>query len=92
MYWLDHALTFVAAALGGMVNSVAGGGTLLTFPALLLAHQTEIVANATSTVALWPGALRAVFGATARVGRQSSGNRPVGDPQFVGGILGAHSC
>jgi len=60
------ALLCVAAALGGAVNSVAGGGTLLTFPALLLvlgaSPVASVAANATSTVALFPGSVAAVWG------------------------------
>ena len=44
----------LAALAAGAVNAVAGGGTLLTFPALT-AVVTPVVANATSTVALVPG-------------------------------------
>jgi hypothetical protein len=90
MHWLDHALTFGAAALGGMVNSVAGGGTLLTFPALILAHQTEIVANATSTVALWPGALSSFWGYRAELGSDRREIAMLAVPSFLGGILGAY--
>jgi uncharacterized membrane protein YfcA len=89
MLWLDHALTFAAAALGGAVNSVAGGGTLLTFPALLLAHQTEIVANATSTVALWPGALSSFWGYRAELGTDRREIAMLAIPSFLGGIVGA---
>ena len=39
----------IAAMAGGAVNAVAGGGTLVTFPALLLFGTPPVVANATST-------------------------------------------
>ena len=42
----------VAAAIAGAINSVAGGGTLLTFPVLLFYGTPALVANATSTLAL----------------------------------------
>ena len=48
---------FAAALLGGAQNSVAGGGSFLTFPALVVSGVSSIHANATSTVALWPGSL-----------------------------------
>ena len=48
---------FFAAMAGGIVNSVAGGGGFIAFPALLFAGVPSINANATSTVALWPGTL-----------------------------------
>jgi uncharacterized membrane protein YfcA len=90
MHWFDHTLTFAAAALAGVVNAVAGGGTLLTFPALLLAHQTEIVANATSTVALWPGALSSFWGYRAELGSNRREIVALAIPSFVGGVLGAY--
>ena len=42
----------IAAAAGGAINAVAGGGTLVTFPTLLLFGTPPIIANATSTLAL----------------------------------------
>ncbi len=48
---------FVAAVLAGAVNSVAGGGSLISFPALVAFGQPAILANATNTAALWPGSL-----------------------------------
>jgi uncharacterized membrane protein YfcA len=50
-------LLFFAAMAGGIVNSVAGGGGFIAFPALLFSGMPSINANATSTVALWPGTL-----------------------------------
>jgi uncharacterized protein len=53
---LPHAiLLFLAAAIAGALNAVAGGGSFISFPALLLAHVPAVEANATNTVALWPG-------------------------------------
>ena len=54
---LIHLLLFVSALLGGGLNALAGGGTFLTFPALTFAGLPLLQANATSTVALWPGSL-----------------------------------
>src|SRR5438552_698674 len=52
----------IAAALcAGLMNSVAGGGSFLTFPALVFTGVPSIVANATSTVALFPGALASAW-------------------------------
>jgi len=44
------------------MNAIAGGGTLLTFPALVGLGIPPIVANATSTVALWPGTVSSMWG------------------------------
>jgi uncharacterized protein len=54
-------LLFAAGILGGAINSVAGGATLFTFPAMLFAGLPPIIANASSAVALTPGHLIAAF-------------------------------
>src|SRR5262245_48420760 len=52
----------VSGAAAGAVNAVAGGGTLLTFPTLLAFGTPSVVANATSTLALFLGTAGSVFG------------------------------
>src|ERR1700677_5148953 len=55
---LMHALTLLGTAgVPGALNSVAGGGSFLTFPALLFVGVPPVVANATSTVGLWPASV-----------------------------------
>src|SRR5258706_495987 len=49
---LEVPLLFVAAFLGGALNSVAGGGSFISFPALLFVGVPAVAANATSSVAL----------------------------------------
>jgi hypothetical protein len=56
----DAVLLFVAALVGGVLNAVAGGGSFLTFPALIISGIPPITSNATSTVALWPGSLASI--------------------------------
>jgi len=51
---------FLAAILGGTLNAVAGGGSFITFPALYASGILPIQANATSTVALWPGSVASI--------------------------------
>jgi len=51
-----------AAAAGGAINAVAGGGTLVTFPTLLLFNTPPIIANATSTLALVIGTAGSIYG------------------------------
>jgi uncharacterized membrane protein YfcA len=53
---------FAAGVAAGMINSIAGGGTLVSFPVLLWLGRDPIVANATNTVAIWPGSLAGVVG------------------------------
>jgi len=52
----------LAALLAGVMNAVAGGGTLVTFPALVALGVPPISANATSTVALWPASISSMWG------------------------------
>src|SRR3569833_2920676 len=59
---MHYFIVMVAAFLAGAINSVAGGGTLLTFPSLLAAGLAPIAANATSTVALVPASVSAWWG------------------------------
>ena len=88
--WLNHLLVLFAAMAAGAVNAVAGGGTLLTFPALLAAGQPALIANATSTAALWPGTLSSLWGYR----REISGTRGILVPLvllgIVGGLVGAY--
>jgi len=58
---LSHAaLLFVAAVVAGTLNSVAGGGGFIAFPSLIFTGMPPINANATNTVALWPGTMASV--------------------------------
>jgi uncharacterized membrane protein YfcA len=83
-------LLLIAASFGaGVMNAMAGGGTLLTFPALIFAGHPAIVANATSTVALWPGALASMFGYRREVAEHRDWLRTLFIPSVAGGILGA---
>ena len=75
--------------MGGAINSIAGGGTLLTFPALVGLGIPPIVANATSTVALWPGALGSMWGyRNELVGAREWALRWA-IPSVAGGLVGA---
>ena len=79
----------VAAALGGAVNSIAGGGTLLTFPALIGLGIPALVANATSTVALWPGALGSMWGYRGELSGARRWAVRWAIPSVLGGLAGA---
>jgi hypothetical protein len=56
-----YALLTMSAFGAGLMNSVAGGGSFLTFPALVFTGVPSIIANATSTVALFPGVLASAW-------------------------------
>ena len=82
-------LVVIAAAIGGAINSIAGGGTLVTFPALVGLGIPAIVANATSTVALWPGALGSMFGYRQELAGARDWAIRFAAPSLVGGFVGA---
>jgi uncharacterized protein len=87
---LYHWMVIVGTSvLAGMINSVAGGGTLLTFPTLVWLGQSPVVANATNTVALWPGSLGGMWGYREELGRSKPQLFMLMIPSFVGGIMGA---
>ncbi|HTW63333.1 MAG TPA: sulfite exporter TauE/SafE family protein [Bryobacteraceae bacterium] len=85
-----HALAaFGAAFLAGTINSVAGGGTLLTFPTLIWLGLPPINANATSTVAIWPGTVGTIWGYRQDLSTARPRMFALVAPSVIGGILGA---
>ena len=84
-----QALLLFAAAFGaGVINSIAGGGTLLSFPALLSIGLDAKVANATSTFALWPGLAGSMWGYRREIEAARSYMRMLGVISLLGGIVG----
>ena len=79
----------LASVVGAMMNSIAGAGTLLTFPALVALGVPPINANATSTVALWPGALGSMVGYRAELAGSRLWALGFAIPSLLGGALGA---
>jgi len=55
LHFTNAILLFFAAAIAGTLNAVAGGGSFVSFPLLLFTGVPAVEANATNTVALWPG-------------------------------------
>ena len=86
---LRLVLILLAAAVGGVVNSIAGGGTLLTFPALVGLGIPAVVANATSTVALWPGTAASMWGYSDLLTGMRSWVMRFAIPSLAGGLVGA---
>ena len=83
------ALLAFAAFLGGLVNSVAGGGGFIAFPSLLKAGLLPIEANATGTVALWPGQFTSIAGYREDLRRNIRLVIPVATVALIGGYAGA---
>ena len=71
---MTFLLLIVAAFAAGVINSVAGGGSFLTFPSLVFSGVTPVMANASNTVALVPGTVASVFayrGDVQRIGEKN---------------------
>jgi uncharacterized membrane protein YfcA len=86
---LTYALLFLAAALGGALNSVAGGGSFISFPALLFAGVAPIPANATNTVALWPAGVASAFAYRREMRHERRAIAALSIASLVGSVAGA---
>jgi uncharacterized membrane protein YfcA len=82
-------LMIAAAFAAGLINSIAGGGTLITFPVLIWLGLDPKVANATSTVALWPGLFGGLFGYRRELENSSAILLRLGLTSVIGGAIGA---
>jgi uncharacterized protein len=78
-----------AAVAAGAVNAVAGGGSLLSFPAALAFGLPPLVANATNAVALSPGSIASAFGYRRELSRDRAALRVLLPPAFAGGLVGS---
>ncbi len=82
-------ILFLAAAVAGAINSVAGGGSFISFPALLLAGVSPVIANATNATALWPGSVASVGAYRRELAVQRKGILLFSAISLIGGLLGA---
>jgi uncharacterized protein len=89
MDFLHGSAAFASAFAAGAINSVAGGGTLLTFPTLIWLGLNSVTANATSTVAIWPGSLGGMVGFRKELRTADSRMLALTGPSLLGGIAGA---
>ncbi len=85
----EIALIAVAGLAAGAVNAVAGGGSLISFPALLAIGLPSVTANVTNTVALFPGYLGSVLGGRQELVGQGPRIRSLAVVSVVGAIGGA---
>ncbi len=83
------AAAFASAFVAGAINSVAGGGTLVSFPTLIWLGLDSITANATSTVAIWPGTVGSYLGYRREIHAVEKRYWALIAPSLVGGIAGA---
>jgi uncharacterized membrane protein YfcA len=86
---LKIPLLILAGAAAGMMNSLAGGGTLLTFPALMFSGMSAIAANITSTVALLTGHVSSMWSYRRELATQKKWTLRFAGPSMAGGLVGA---
>ena len=82
-------LLVLASTAAGIINAIAGGGTLLTFPALLACGLDPVVANATNSAALSPGALAAMYAFRSDLPAAWPWIRVLLPSSLAGGVTGA---
>jgi len=85
---LDLGFIGIAALAAGAVNALAGGGTLITFPALTAVGIPALNANITNTVALSPGYVGGTLAQRADLAGQRARVRAVAVPAIAGGLVG----
>ena len=83
------ALLAGAGLVAGAVNAVAGGGSLISFPALLAAGYPSVTANVTNTVALFPGYAGSVVGGRPELVGQAGRIRSIAITSVLGAVVGA---
>jgi len=86
---VEIILLFSAGLIAGAVNSLAGGGSFIAFPALLLAGVPVVVANATNTFAAWPGYVSGAVGYWSHIRDNRRLLLPYSIAALIGGYLGA---
>jgi len=86
---LEYPLLALAAAIAGAINAVAGGGSLISFPALVAAGYPAKVANITNTVALWPGYVGGSIGYAAQLSGQKRRVLVLTIPSILGALAGS---
>ncbi len=86
---LEFTLIGLAAVAGGIVNALAGGGTLITFPMLIAVGLPPVAANVTNTVALCPGYLGATFAQIKDLRDQKNTLLWLLPAGLIGGVVGS---
>ena len=85
---LDILLIGAGGFAAGAVNAMAGGGTFFSFPAMLAVGLPPVVANASNSVALWPGSLSGAWAYRQELARYKRYLLPMGIASFLGGAAG----
>ncbi len=85
----EFVILFLAACVAGGMNAIAGGGTILTFPALIAFGMPSIQANATSTLALLIGIVGSLYGYRSHLPAVRPWLGRFAPVSIVGGLIGA---
>ena len=85
----NAALLVIAGFLAGIMNAVAGGGTFLTFPALVFTGIPSVAANQTSTIAVFPGQVASFWAYRKILAAEKRTVMVLGLTSLLGGSLGA---
>ena len=86
---LGAALLFAAGVVGGGINAVAGGGSFIVFPSMLLAHVPPVAANASTAVALWPAGIASTIAYRKDITTERKELVVLAIMSALGGTLGA---
>jgi uncharacterized protein len=87
--WLDLLVLLGAGGLAGLINTVVGAGTLITFPTLLALGVPPVLANISNTVGLAPGSLSGAWATRRELEGQRRRVLWLGSASLLGGIAGA---
>jgi uncharacterized protein len=87
--WLDLLALLGAGGLAGLINTVVGSGTLITFPTLLALGVPPVIANISNTVGLAPGSLSGAWATRRELDGQRRRVLWLGSASLLGGIAGA---
>src|ERR1700737_5615520 len=85
----EVALLLIAGVLAGIMNAVAGGGTFLTFPALVFTGIPSVAANQTSTIAVFPGQVASFWAYRNILAAEKRTVFVLGGTSLIGGGKGA---
>ena len=85
----DHVLAALAAVGAGVVNALAGGGTLISFPALIALGVPSVQSNVTNTVSLFPGYFGGTWAQRRDLASQRHRLRSLTGAAAAGGLVGS---
>jgi uncharacterized membrane protein YfcA len=83
------ALLALSGFIAGAINAIAGGGSLVSFPALMMTGMPPVTANATNTLAVMPGAASALLAYRKELGEERRTAIAMSWPALLGGLVGS---